>query len=628
MKGSLNESELRKSATGINFFRYAGHAYMTAVQTGENGADAQAVLFDVNDGLQNARRVSDMLPEGGLDTGNSLLMATAAHVSGYDIELYAMAQGQGIARYNTVPGETVANIYASELRQESIENGSKLSFTLNENADNVRIEILSGEDVVATFDAGPMEKGRNSFDVTNLMLPNGSYGWQVTASAKGVMRPVKFTDNDQPQMQFYSSWGVTVDNNFESPFFGRIYVSEGKGGKVTGRTTTNGVYILDATFGDVTEQGATAYNGGQSWSASNSPFRVFAAPDGNVFMADFSDSHPGVWIMNPADPSADFQPVFDQTLARTSGGLASNNGVNVHGSLAACYVTGVGEDRKLFTFDEDYMDANTAYAGNLLQYNIGTLDTPWNTAPSAIVYNNGANGHKHLNMTVNIAPDGRGGWWISQYRAADQEGVPSLVHIGTDGMIDFNSGKTPLLLENSERGGLAVSADGSRVAMGCKNEIKILDVVYNENGVPAMTKFYSIQPALGTNTNSLAFDAAGNVYAVSNSGERLGAWALPKAENTFTTPAPTLQGFEITGSFVAIEENLVPQVNVYPNPTQGMIRVEGSAMRSIALFDMSGRMLWSYGGGETDYETIDLSSYPQGMYLLKVDGKVIKITKE
>lgn len=626
LKGMLKEGELQKAASGVSFFKYAGHAYMAALQTNENGGAAQVVLFDVNDGLDNARRVSDLLPEGGLDAENAALMSTAAHVSGYDIQLYGMAQGQGIARYQTVAGTPIANIYASELRQEPIEKGYKLSFTLNEKADQVTIEVLSGDQVIGTFDAGAMEKGRNSFDVTNEMLPNGTFTWQVTASAPGVMRPVKYTDNAQPEMQFYSSWGVTVDNHFESPYFGRVYVSEGKGGQVTDRQTTNGVYIMDAALSDVTGQGQTAYGGGQTWSASNSPFRVFAAPDGNVFMADFSDTHPGVWMMNPADPSADFQPVFDPSLARNSDGLVSNEGVNVHGSIAACYVTGTGDDRTLYTFDEDYKVGN--YAGNLLQYNIGTLATPWRDAPSAVVYDNGANGHKHLNMTVNIAPDGRGGWWISQYRAADEEGVPSLVHIGTDGMINFNSGKTPLLLENSVRGGMAVNADGSRIAMGCNNEIKIMEVNFDENGVPTLTKLHSIEPALGANTNSLAFDQAGNVYAVSNSGERLGAWALPKAENTFTTPAPSAQQFEITGSFVAVEETPVQKVSVYPNPTRGMITIEGTGIRSVALFDMSGRMVWSRTGQESNREQIDLSSYAEGMYILKVNDEVMKITKE
>lgn len=78
----------------------------------------------------------------------------------------------------------------------------------------------------------------------------------------------------------------------------------------------------------------------------------------------------------------------------------------------------------LYTFDEDYkVDGK---AGNILQYNIGTT-THWTEAPS-IAFNNAATGGYQANMNSTILPDGRGGWWISQYRAADEAAVPSLIH--------------------------------------------------------------------------------------------------------------------------------------------------------------------------------------------------------
>ena len=88
---------------------------------------------------------------------------------------------------------------------------------------------------------------------------------------------------------------------------------------------------------------------------------------------------------------------------------------------------------------------------------------------------------------------------------------------------------------------MAISLDGTRIAMGCNNEIKILGITYNEEGVPSIKRLHSIKPGLGANSNSLAFDWAGNVYLISNSGERLGMWTLPKADNTAITPAPSSQ---------------------------------------------------------------------------------------
>ena len=128
-------------------------------------------------------------------------------------------------------------------------------------------------------------------------------------------------------------------------------------------------------------------------------------------------------------------------------------------------------------------------------------------------------------MNSTILPDGRGGWWISQYRAADEAAVPSLIHYnGTQ--VDFVSGKTdPTIIENSRNGGMAISLDGTRIAMGCNNEIKILGISYNEEGIPSIKRLHSIKPGIGANSNSLAFDWGGNVYLISNSGERLGMWA-------------------------------------------------------------------------------------------------------
>jgi hypothetical protein len=68
----------------------------------------------------------------------------------------------------------------------------------------------------------------------------------------------------------------------------------------------------------------------------------------------------------------------------------------------------------------------------------------------------------------------------------------------------------------------------------------------------------------------VAFDAAGNLYAIDNMKERLRVYALPKAANTFTTPAPaiyniavesaappTLTAFEVeNGNAVALRQTV------------------------------------------------------------------------
>lgn len=615
-------------ASGINFFRNAKHVFMTSPVCATDSTQVGVCMFDVTNGINNAVKVSDQLPGTGLGTQKATYMMSAAKVSGYDIDLMILAQNEGVARFRTVTPNVHANIYASELKSEKTDTGYNLKFTLNEASNTTTIQINKGTEVVKTIEAGPLSKGQQSVSVLSGDLSEGEFTWTVNVTADGVDRPLKFSDNNQPQLQFFSPRGVAIDNNPESQFFGRVYAAETVPGTITtGRTTQDGVYILNSALQDVTNQGITSYAGGVTWGAGSSPMRLAVAQDGKVYINDWSDSHPGVWIMNPENPSAAFKPVFSG-LTKSSSGLSSFNGVNVHGSIAHCWVTGAGADTKLFTFDEDYIDATATSTGNVLQYNIGTLESPWQAAPSAVVYNDALNGNLQQNMNSCIAPDTKGGWWISQYRATDAANIPSLIHIGTDGLVNFNSGKTPELIGNSYTAGMAVNNDGTILAMGCQDEIKVFAISYDANGVPTLTRLHSIKPAMGANTAGIAFDRAGNVYVISNSSERLGVWALPKADNQFTTVAPASQNLVVVHTDVENVKDLSSLIQVYPNPAVDNVRINsmGTNLQQISVYDLKGRnvMTENVNSNEINLSVSDLSS---GIYILKVktnEGTAVK----
>lgn len=628
-KGEFTEQngyQLATCASGINFFRHAQHTFMVSPTCDADTTKVGAVLFDVTDGIQQSLKVSEKLPADGLGTAKATYMVAAAKVSGYDLDIMVLAQNEGMARFKTIPSSAIANIYASELKAEKTETDYLLKFTLNENATAVRIDIFDDDNIIKIIDAGAMNKGIQSVSVPLAELPTGTFSWKVTASADAVDRPVKISDDARPELQFYSPRGVAIDNNFESPFFGRIYATETAGGTTTNRTTQDGVYILNAALEDVTQQGAQSYAGSVTWGGSSSPMRLAVAEDGKVYITDWSDAHPGVWIMDPADPSAPFVPVFSG-LTKASNGLSSFGGVNVHGSISHCWVLGTGEDTRLYTFDEDYVDAVATSPGNLLQYNIGTLPSPWQQAPSAIVYNDALNGNLQQNYNSCIAPDGRGGWWISQYRVADAANIPSLIHVTDRGIVDFNSGKTPTLIENSYTGGMAVSFDGKMLAMGCNNEVKIFRVSFSDTGIPSLTRLYSIKPAMGTNTAGLAFDRAGNVYVISNSSERLGVWSLPKVENVFTTPAPTSEKLDVISEVPQFEKEKT-EILLYPNPVSNYLRIESknATLKMVTIYDLRGSMVYSerISGISAEISTDNLSA---GNYIIKVQTENKVITK-
>lgn len=79
---------------------------------------------------------------------------------------------------------------------------------------------------------------------------------------------------------------------------------------------------------------------------------------------------------------------------------------------------------------------------------------------------------------------------------------------------------------------------------------------------------------------------------------------------------------------VGNENRTRSNVKAYPNPTNGQVSITSpSGIEHVAVFTMSGQKIIDSGcGGKTAW-TLDLSAYPDGIYLLDVDGERIKITK-
>jgi len=82
------------------------------------------------------------------------------------------------------------------------------------------------------------------------------------------------------------------------------------------------------------------------------------------------------------------------------------------------------------------------------------------------------------------------------------------------------------------------------------------------------------------------------------------------------------------------------QLTIYPNPTTGQLKIEnGSSTGSlpgdrtlsiVEVYDVVGCKLWAVSGAELHDSqfTIDISHLANGMYFLKVDGKVFKVIKK
>ncbi|MDR0364548.1 MAG: T9SS type A sorting domain-containing protein [Bacteroidales bacterium] len=77
------------------------------------------------------------------------------------------------------------------------------------------------------------------------------------------------------------------------------------------------------------------------------------------------------------------------------------------------------------------------------------------------------------------------------------------------------------------------------------------------------------------------------------------------------------------------EESITDQLRIYPNPTRNLLRIEKELeIKSIKIFDMTGRLFHELHNIGTTETVIDLSSFADGIYFLNVDGKVIKMIKQ
>ena len=181
---------------------------------------------------------------------------------------------------------------------------------------------------------GALAKGAQTVDLVVADLPNeDGMTFAVKATAPSPIRVSKFSDPANPATQFYNSYGLAIDNNTENSTFARLYISNAKAGTCEGgRYTGTGIYISDPLLGDPTAQGNTVYAGGITWAASNSPYRISVAEDGRLFIADWSDTHSGVYIMNANNPSANFKTLFEGCTRAASGLLTNASNVPVGGS--------------------------------------------------------------------------------------------------------------------------------------------------------------------------------------------------------------------------------------------------------------------------------------------------------
>lgn len=472
----------------------------------------------------------------------------------------------------TVPDDANALVYASRLTKTN----QTVGFVLNKAATSGSVNIVDqAGTVVATkpLVAAELTKGTHSGvqlpDISN--LASGTYTWSITVGDSAVTVPTLITSDSNPPNQFYRPYGLTIDNYFDSPNFGNIYVAQGLGAAAgtTRRLTTKGVYMMNAACQDYANQGTTGYQGNVDWiaDADSSPNRISVIPNGNVLITDFKDAHSGLWMFDTINPSNNFSSVFSTSLTRSATGILSNGSIQVAGNIGHALYDG----KKLFTLDEDLVPPS-GVKSSLASYDWDGI-TPIDFAPT-FIYNN--NPQRFYTADGSLAFDPNEGIWVGLYRGTDANTNPSLVHfkknINDTYTMDYNSSGT---IGVNYRGAMALTKDGKRVAVTNNGVINIFDIdISGSQPKTSANPVYQITASTGSSSyiRSLAFDAAGNLYFASCVTERLRGYALPQTATSYSTPAPSSQAsIAVTNAEVTIDTGdtgaTITDVNGNPLPS-------------------------------------------------------------
>lgn len=445
------------------------------------------------------------------------------------------------------PASGTANPYAFELTSSQNYNLVKLNYVLNAPASEVAVVVTKDGEEVETIllSSEYSTEGAHEVSIDIAEYSLGTYNWSiaVTGVNKSDVETFKTIGFNHPQ-------GVDTDRNFESPYFGRLYVTEG-------RSTTNskhysgtnggqGVYMFTPRFVGFINwiTGKYAYNGGVSFhqkvdTKSGADFRkVRVSEDGRVFVTRQNDK--GSYLMELPDidkmqqENAAFTDVFTGGSMNASTYAYENGGTFIAAPNVGFDVKGSGKDLKMVMLSGTKTLFTTTATGvtRVDEYALGTAKT-WSSAPSPVA----ALSSKYtVNYSgANLCYDNRGGVWYCQYRGTPTDAQPALVYVDANGVQRYFEGAGGLARGG---GGIRFNHDFTKLAIPTSaSTFSIYEVTYKTDGSPVLDELIRITHGMGTNINDFAWDRADNIYAVSNSNECLKAFALPRENNTFATQA-------------------------------------------------------------------------------------------
>ena len=414
--------------------------------------------------------------------------------------------------------------WAYDLKMVEEGDNYKFSFTAT-TAANATLLFLDkeGNELYAAHNIGAVAAGANtvSIEKTYFTQVKDVY-WSVKMDGEAITAISEITDKSKGIYNFYLPQGVAVDNNPESSTFSKIYIAESTdgasdGGSARADNQKRGIFIYDQTLAELnptSNVGIIPSNVTLTNTTRNALKRIAINPKTNEVAFAYNASPAAVWAVSTENVA----------------GEATNllKGLNFEYCNSLCF----DENGILYIFDN-----GTGYPAK------GSLYKIVNGEKITIFSENS----KYGNADNSLASDGRGGLWIAQNRSK-LDGFNQLAHVSVSGVIDFEVNSTTThgfaSLETS-RGAMAYNPRENILAIGCGASgtigVSLYQVTYDPStGVPSL-EYIGATPSLGKNVEGIAFDYAGDLYALSANAERFYKFTLPTADNICTVPAPKSQ---------------------------------------------------------------------------------------
>ena len=475
--------------------------------------------------------------------------------------------------------EAKLNPYAYKLSSELSADSTKITvkFYLAGLASNVKIIFNDGKKDYIARDYSDVKAGGYSSTIAIDTMPKGvPLTWRVDVKGPGLVAPYK---SDREYYFLYPT-SVDVDDNPQSPNFGRILCNEAhhaiksKAAAALGAsgysydnyksyTLGAGLYEFDAQFEYV-----NAYNGNHSFTTNRldvttqtamAPHRIRIADDGRIFVTSFNGgsewSGKIMWIIKPESMNT-WVPAFWYDKVAENSELQMSDGSYVAAPNVGMDVQGSGENLKVLMLSatNECYDSNVA-AYRCYEYNWGTK-AAWNTAVQKKWFDgNIANACNGVFKVINhygaqVQFDNHGGIWMCQYQTVATDTYPSLVYYDKNGVYRFHE-----TMNCRAGGGFRFNKDFTRVIIsggnGVIGEATVYTVTNDENGYPTrLVKEFTIPMDLGLGMCDFAWDYADNIYAVSNSKEKIAVYSLPySSKRVLSTPAADKYSFTLNGTY-------------------------------------------------------------------------------